>query len=749
MPRTLTRSWRRAIDAPLPLLRAAALMMAVAFAWAVAPLRSLGSTPPGSPAAPRSPSAPGSPTAPGPGHRAAAPPSARHSLILLTLDTTRADHLGAWGWRYAHTPNLDALAARGTRFARCDTAAPITLPSHATLLTGLYPPRHGVRDNGTFVLPARVPTLAERLAAHGYDTAAVVSAVVLARRHGLDRGFRIYDDDMGAGYAAGTEVSERQAEATTAAALAAAAKLRPPFFLWVHYYDPHEEYRPPTRFADAMTGPNRLYDGEIAYMDEQIGVLLKGLPRDADVVAVGDHGEMLGEHGELTHGLLLFSGARRVPLLLAGPGVPAGRTVDCLVRTADVAPTLLALAGLEASSPPRAGESPLDGRSLLPLPAAGAGCDRESYSESFLPFFAYKWYPLRSLASARFFYLQAPHPSLFQLAADPGESADLAAEQAPALGVWQRRLRDLLTGMGEALESEIRPENVLSEAQRAQLASLGYLGGGGGGRVAAQLPDPRQMTEVAQALHRAAETVQQGDCAKALPVLQSIVERDPHNFPADTLAATCLKQAGRLQSALALFQRASRENGLSAVPVANAAGCLLDLGRRAEAEKEFRHALALDPTQAESAAALARLLRERGAGQDAIRVLDGALAAGSHAPEVVLERGVALASAGRLAEALRDFHEAARRSPANPLPLENGARAAYQLHRPREAVELYDQLLRLAPSRLDLWKTAGAIYLYDLDDKAAALRCFRQALAIETDAAERAKLEALVRELGG
>ncbi|HEY0781750.1 MAG TPA: sulfatase, partial [Thermoanaerobaculia bacterium] len=222
----------------------------------------------------------------------------QRSLLLLTLDTTRADHLGAWGWKYAHTPNLDALARRGTRFVRCDTAAPITLPSHSTILTGYFPPRHGVRDNGTFVLPEKVTTLAQRLAARGYDTGAVVSAVVLARRHGLGRGFRLYDDDLGIGYAAGTEVSERQAEATTAAAQAALKTLRAPFFLWVHYYDPHEEYRPPTRFADQAQGPNRLYDGEIAYMDDQIGALLAHLPKDIDVAVVGDHGEMLGEHGE-------------------------------------------------------------------------------------------------------------------------------------------------------------------------------------------------------------------------------------------------------------------------------------------------------------------------------------------------------------------------------------------------------------------------------------------------------------------
>jgi arylsulfatase A-like enzyme len=289
----------------------------------------------------------------------------RPNIVLITLDTTRADHLGCYGWAHAKTPNLDALARRGARFERCDTAAPITLPSHATILTGLFPPRHGVRDNGTFALPERVETVASRLRSAGYDTAAVVSAVVLARRYGLDRGFRLYDDDLGTVSAAGAEASERNAEAATAAALAALAKLRPPFFLWVHYFDPHEEYRPPERIARAIGGPHRLYDGEISYADEQIGVLLAKVPAPADVVAVADHGEMLGERGEPTHGLLLYAGARRVPLILAGPDVPAGRTLPCLVRTADVAPTILRWARVSAADR-------LDGESLVPLTEADA-----------------------------------------------------------------------------------------------------------------------------------------------------------------------------------------------------------------------------------------------------------------------------------------------------------------------------------------------------------------------------------------
>ncbi|MFL6195368.1 MAG: sulfatase-like hydrolase/transferase [Thermoanaerobaculia bacterium] len=663
------------------------------------------------------------------------------SLILITLDTTRADHLGAWGWRYARTPYLDALAARGTRFARCDTAAPVTLPSHATILSGLFPPRHGVRDNGTFTLAPKIDTVAERLAARGYDTAAVVSAAVLARRHGLDQGFRIYDDDLGAGYAAGTQVSERQAEETTDAALAAAGKLRGPFFLWVHYFDPHDEYRPPSGFADRMQGPSRLYDGEIAYMDGQIGRLLAGLPKDAGVVVVGDHGEMLGEHGESTHGLLLYRAARRVPLILAGPGVPAGKVSNCLARTADVAPTLLALAGV-----PAADLAGLDGRSLLP---PEAGCRRTSYSESFLPFFAYKWYPLRSLSDGDDLFLKAPRSSLYRIAADPAEATDLAGSREPAVRAWSGRLAHLLGEMGESLEPEVHPGAGLTEEQRRTLASLGYVAGGAGGQVRASLPDPREMVDVASDLHQASALVQQGKCGDALPQLQAIVRRDAHNVPALSLAGFCLEEGKRYDSALNAYAQASRENPLAAIPAAGMGASLLKLGRAAEAEKELRRALSLDPTLPRAALALARIQRGRGEASAALQTLDAAMSAGAHDPGLYLERALAHAAAGRVEEALGDFREASRRAPSDPVPVEGAARAAYQLGRRREAVQLYERLLQIQPGRLDAWKTAGAIYLYDLDDKPAAVRCFRRALTLEIDPVEKGKLEELVKGLNG
>ncbi len=665
---------------------------------------------------------------------------ARPNLVLLTLDTTRADHLGAWGWPHARTPHLDALAARGVRFVRCDTAAPITLPSHSTLLTGLFPPRHGVRDNGTFVLDRKVTTVAETLAAAGYDTAAVVSAVVLARRHGLDQGFRSYDDELGPADATGMVESERTAEVTTTAALAALTRLQAPFFLWVHYFDPHEEYRPPAAFADRATGPHRLYDGEIAFIDSEVGRLLARLPAETVVVVVGDHGEMLGDHGELTHGLTLGPGARRVPLMLAGPGLPGGVRRDCLVRTADVAPTLLALAG--AAVP-----AGLDGRSLLSLARDGGPCERSSYAESFLPFFAYKWYPLRAISDGGSLYLAAPRPSLFDLERDPAEVQDLAPSSPKRMEVWGRRLDELLAALGERLNVTLQADDVISEEQRRQLQALGYVGASGGGTVAATLPDPRAMTAIARQLHEATEQVQQGRCKEILPALQGIVRQDPHNFPALTLAGQCLEEAGKLETALGLFEQASRENGLSAIPIANAAGVLLALGRKAEAEREYRRALTLDPTQAESASNLGRLLRERGAAGEALGVLEAAVRAGGHGPAVYLERGLARAELGRLGEALADFREAARRNPTDPVPLENAARAAYQLGRKRESAQLYEQLLRFAEERVDLWKTLGALYLYELDEPERAANAFRRALVKEPDPAERAKLNELLGEL--
>lgn len=686
---------------------------------------------------------------PGPPRRPATEPPA--PLLLITLDTTRADHLGAWGWPHAHTPNLDALAARGVRFARCDSAVPITLPSHATLLTGRYPPRHGVRDNAIFTLDESEQTVAETLAAHGWDTAAVVSATVLARHHGLAQGFGDYDDALGTAPATGRgpagEAVERRADATTDAALARLQTLDAPYFLWVHYYDPHEPYQAPAAWRAAATGPHPAYDAEIAFMDAEIGRLLAALPPHARVVVVGDHGEMLGDGGERTHGLLLAHGVRRVPLLIAGGRLPAGHVVDCLVRTVDVAPTLLELAGLE----PGPG---VDGISLLPL-ARASGRDptscappRLSYAESFLPFFSYRWYPLRALSDGHELYVHGRRPALYDLAVDPMETHDLATERPQATARWATRLERVLADMGATLETSPGRAQPLSEEERARLASLGYIGGGtSGGPVRGALPDPRDMVEVARTVQEAHDLVDAGLCNQALAKLTAVLRRDPNNVPAYNQSGLCLQSSGRLRSALNAFERAAAINPQSAVPVRNAGNVLVQLGALGKAEATFARALDLDPRSPGVAANLAKLRRAHGDASGAAAALDLAEAAGSTHPGIPLERGMLAAAAGDLPRALAAFEQAVERAPKDPAALENAANAAALLKQPQKALAYYHRLTEITPANPGAWFGLATVLFKQMDDKPAARQALEKALDLEADPARRARLERYLRQL--
>lgn len=669
-------------------------------------------------------------------------PQAAPAIVLVSLDTTRADHLGAWGYAHARTPNLDALARRGVRFARCDTAAPITLPSHATILTGRYPPRHGVRDNAIFDLPASETTVAEVLAARGFETAAVVSATVLARHYGLAQGFARYDDRLGPGAAA----VERRADGTTDAALTLLAGLERPYFLWVHYFDPHEPYAAPARWRSGAGGETPDYDAEIAFLDAELGRLLGALPSDARIIVVGDHGEMLGDAGEATHGLLLRHGARRVPLIVAGPEAKGGRRVDCLVRTADVAPTLLALAGVPASA--LADPAELDGTSLLPL-AAGGACPAGSvtYSESFLPFFSYRWYPLRALSDGAELYVHGRRPALYDLAADAAERRDIAGERLQSVARWAERLASRLAAMGSSLETAPAAPKPLSDEEIARLASLGYVSSSAGGSATSELPDPRDMVDIAQAVHAAHALVDGGRCDEALPKLTAILRRDPSNVPALNQSGLCLQTVGRLRSALGAFTRAAEVNPQSAVPARNAGNVLVQLGELDKAEAAFARALKLDPRSPGVAANLANLRRVRGDTAGAEAALAAAEAAGSEHPGIALERGMIAAAAGDLEAALSAFELAVERAPDDPNALANAAQAAALLRRSERAVALYRRLLEHHPERADAWFGLASVLFQQLGDKVGAREALRQAIAHETDTARRARFEGYLRQL--
>ena len=339
-------------------------------------------------------------------------------VLLVTIDTLRADRLGSYGHAQARTPVLDRLAKEGIRFADATTHAPLTYPAHVAIVTGRYPAVFNARLNGMNPLPADANTLAERFTAAGYDTAAVIGSVVLDRSYGLDQGFTHYDDRMDVPPSDVVAIADlqRPASAVTAAAVSwlegrsSAGGKRRPWFLWAHYYDPHLPYEAPQKYAAAF--PGRPYDAEIAFVDAELGRLLASVDRQRTLVIVtADHGEALGEHGEPDHGFFLYDSTLHVPLIVAGSGVRAGRVVAEQVRSIDIVPTIADLVGLP---PERA-----DGESLVPVMQGRARKDVPvSFAESWYPLLHFGWSELRAARVGEWKYIAAPKPELYDLRTD-------------------------------------------------------------------------------------------------------------------------------------------------------------------------------------------------------------------------------------------------------------------------------------------------------------------------------------------
>ncbi len=679
---------------------------------------------------------------------------ARPNVLFVTIDTLRADRLGSYGYARAQTPVLDALAARGVRFTTAVAHAPLTGPSHASLLTGLTPLRHGVRDNGRPTLSASAPTVAEAFRGAGWHTAAFVSGFPLDHRFGFDRGFETYDDHLPHGDdSRRAAYVERTADRTTAAALRwlETAPAGAPWFTWVHYFDPHAPYEPPDAFA--ARAPGRPYDGEVAFVDAQLGVLLHGLEargeRERTVVLVtADHGESLGEHGEETHGVFVYEATLRVPLIVAGPGVPRGRVSSTVGRGVDVAPTLLDLAG----APPLAGA---EGRSLRPALSGREMADAPAYVESLFAALNLGWAPLHGWRTARRKLIDAPRPELYALDQDPGETRDLSASSAHDVETLRASLRAALAAAVPA-----RPGSV-DHAAAERLAALGYLSGGPGPPTTGR--DPKDGIALINQMERGLAEARSNP-PLAIAALQGVLQADPHMplahrylaiahsaagdpaaalrelgalagqgplAPDDLLLqADTLRQAGRAQEALEAADRALSARPGDAWGLVIRGRALLALDRAPEARATYERALEKDPADTEALRGLADAAFRAGNAGAAEGAYARILKADPTDTGALVRLGALRVRAGRVDEAREMFARALERNPRDAEALLDMGGLLARSGQAREAVPYLERAVQ-AGMRTPVALNSLGFARLEAGDRAGGRQALRESLAVD------------------
>ena len=698
--------------------------------------------------------------------RQAATPASleRHpNVLLITLDTLRADHLGCYGDAAAITPTLDALAARGVRFATAVAHVPLTAPSHASILTSRTPLGHGMRDNGSYVLPTGVRSVAEDFSEAGYRTAAFVSGFPLTRRFGLDRGFETYDDHLPRGSdPRRTAYVERTADRTTDAAaqwldgLRSVAKPTPaPFFLWVHYFDAHAPYEPPAAFMARAASP---YDGEIAFVDSELARLLTHLDAATGsapylLLVTSDHGESLGEHGEDTHGIFLYDATLRVPFILAGNGVPKGQVAETVARGIDVAPTLLDFAGLHAKD-----ANAMEGRSLRPAALGERLPDAPAYAESLHSQLQYGFAPLHAWRSARFKLIEAPRPELYDLKADARETHDRASEEASRLDAMRRELRNVMATTTPVAAHAIDAETA------ARLDALGYLGGGGRNAPTPTGRDPKDGIGLVTRLGRNGMSLARSEPQKAIRELTALLAEDPGMLVVRRTRAVAyesagqyeaairdlralekegalsaedsvvlgdsLRLAGHTQDAIAVLQSTASKNPRFAQPWLSLAAVLVAQNKIADAAAAYRRVLEIAPDQIEALRGLGDLALIKGDAEDAGRHYARILEIDATDPGALTKLGVVRVRQGRFPDGIELFQKAVEREPRNPEALLYLAGALASSGHASEAVPYFERALSAGPPSTMALNGLGLTRL-QLGDRAGAAQAFRRSLSLD------------------
>jgi arylsulfatase A-like enzyme/Tfp pilus assembly protein PilF len=666
------------------------------------------------------------------------------NLLVITLDTTRADRLGAYGFADAGTPVLDRLAHEGTLFLHATSAAPLTLPSHSSIFTGRFPPVHGVRDNGGFFLDEKEETLAETLKAAGFNTAAFIGAYVLDSKWGINQGFSKYVDDfdlskyraisLGAIQRPGNEVVDRALEWMQG--LDTSGRSR--FFAWVHLYDPHTPYEAPEPYKSAFA--NRPYQAEIAFTDAQVGRLISFLESrhllDRTVVMIaGDHGESLGDHGEQAHGFFVYESVTHVPLMVRAPMAETKRRrVEDPVRLVDITPTALELMGVKSSVP-------MDGRSLVPLlTGATRELGLESYSEAMYPLHHFGWSDLRALREGRFKLIAAPRPELYDLAADPGETTNLF-ESRRSLGErmlgrlddmeaeWQR------SGAGRRQEPvEVDPD------AKARLAALGYVGSFVATAVdkgkRAQLADPKDKVHLFNMISHARDLTKQEDAFdEVVGTLKKVLDEDPKVIDAWFMLGNVHAARGKPEQAIGFFKRALELKPDDEMAVINMANAYRNLGRDEEALVGYQRFLQLDPRNAQVRYEAAQILIDRGQFDEAAKHLQQTL---ELEPKLAAARnalGVIAIRRGDLAGAEREIKAAIDQKPDVRLAHFNLALIAEQRGQAQVAIDEYQREIATHPNAFKAAFNLGKLY-EQMGNRQAQESAFKQAIEMNPGFAE-------------
>jgi arylsulfatase A-like enzyme/Tfp pilus assembly protein PilF len=654
------------------------------------------------------------------------------NLLLITLDTTRADRIHAYGFDGIETPNLDRLAREGVLFESAVAPAPLTLPAHSSIFTGAFPPAHGVRDNGGFFLDDKETTLAERLQAKGFTTGGFVGAYVLDHKWGIAQGFQTYFDDfdlskyqslsLGSVDRPGNEVADK--------ALSWLDKVgHSRFFGWVHFYDAHSPYTPPEPFKSRYSG--RPYIGEIAFVDSQVGRLLAyldehDLARNTIVVVMGDHGESLGEHGESTHGFFVYQSTMHVPLLIRAPfDTMAGRRVADTVRSIDILPTTLELLGVRIADK-------LEGTSIVPLMT---GAKKElglpAYSEAIYPRFHFGWSDLRAITAGRYKYVAAPRPELYDLQQDPGESRNIYPERQ-ALG---DRLNQELTALEARMSASGSAPKTAVEVDpeaRERLAALGYVGTfvTTAAPDRSGLADPKDKIQLFNLMTQAREVARHDkDSDEGLHALQRVVAEDPKVIDAWFMMGNEYYRRHDYSKAIDRYKRALELKPDYDLVVINMANAYRALGRDQEAMVGYRRFMELDPKNAQIRYEAAQILIDNGKLDEAQAELNHAL---QLEPKLAAARnalGVLALRRGDVAGAEKEIRDAIAEKPDVRLAHFNLALLAEQRGEMPRAIAEYTREIELHANSYKAAFNLGRLYGL-VGDRSGQIDAYKKAIEI-------------------